>query len=68
MPKIRAPKSHKTLYKILNTLFFLIRTSCFGAEAERFQAYTVLGCAGENTLKMFLNSVTSSCEGSHRTL
>lgn len=58
MPKIRAPKS--ILYKILNTLFF-IRTSLFGAGAERF--YIFLRREAENVLKVFLNSVISWWKG-----
>ena len=60
MPKIRAPKSQNILYKILNTLFFFLRMSSFGAEPERSYIFFANGCEAANALKVFLNSVISS--------
>ena len=40
-------------YYSYTIVFFFIRTSNFGAEADRY--YTFLLCEAENVLKMFLN-------------
>ena len=50
---LRKHNDRERVNKKYTLFFFFIRTSNFGAEAER--SYIFLRCEAENVLKMFLN-------------